>query len=272
MKAILLSGVGGLVFLFAAHAVAQPTPAPKAIAAPTPIVAPAPVVPSVVAPQPVENAIYPQYGRPARDVHLRNDGNFVGRIVGPHQVEGERVTRARIVLAQLGNAVHSTRSDDTGYFQIAGVRVGAYTVIVAAPTGFSVFAVRVEPFHSQPTAQKNPNQVDARFANMSAQADNGDVLTLEVNSLVPPADGVVVTQVLTEEGIVPVGGLPAGVGAPAFAPGMGAMGGGGAGGAAGGGLGLGGLLGAAGLGVGLGGIGGQGGGAQPPASGTVPTP
>ena len=269
MKAILTSGAGILVILFAAHALAQPAAAPLA---PTPAVPPA--VPNVTAPRPAEAApISVAYGRPSRTVRLRNDGNLVGRVMGPDSVEGQKPVRARVALAQNGQIVHSVRSDETGYFQISGIRPGAYSVFVAGQGGFTAFAVRVQPFQEQAAVERTaPGEAKFQFANLNAAQDGEIESSLDISSLSPSVDGNVFSQVLTEEGLAPPAGAPgmAGGFAPGMGQGMGGMGGGGAGAGAGGGLGLGGLLGAAGMGIGLGGIGGQSGGGQPPASEVVP--
>lgn len=287
MKAILLSSVGSLIFLFAADVLAQPAAAPKAPAAPVPVVASAASnavatpAPNVVAPVTAgANGNHSAYGRPSRAVRLRTDGNLVGRIMGADAVEGQKPIRARIALAQSGQVVHSVRSDETGYFQISGVRPGAYSVVVAGQSGFTTFSVQVLPFQQQAAAEpRDSSGTKARYANLNAaQEEVGGVpSTLVADSLAPAVDGTVATQVLAEEGILPASfmqaspGLAAAGGAGGVPAGM-AGAAGAAGGAGGAGLGLGALLGAAGLGAGIGGIGGQGGGAQPPASGTVPTP
>ncbi len=79
-------------------------------------------------------------------VSLRVDGNLAGRVCTMDATGQRTPARARVALVRNGQIVGSTRSDETGHFQVPGIRPGVYSVIAVGNDGFGAFAVHVLPF------------------------------------------------------------------------------------------------------------------------------
>ena len=85
-------------------------------------------------------------GKPWHSIPLRVDGNLAGR-VGMLDSMGQHVpARVRVTFVRNAQVVGSARSDETGAFQVPGLRPGVYSLIAVGKDGFGACSIRVLPF------------------------------------------------------------------------------------------------------------------------------
>jgi hypothetical protein len=176
-----------------------------------------------------------------KTIRLQADGNLAGQVNGAGGPNGA-FQGAQISIVKNGQIVASTRTDESGHFQLVGVQPGTYSLIANGPTGAAAFEIQVLP-------------VTGGVNGAAGVADAGTLLDVD---LIPMSDFNLLMQAM---GATPAGtpGIPT-AGTPAPAP---------AGGGGGGAGGLGAALGAGAAAAGLAG-GAAGGAGGAPASPSTP--
>ena len=180
-------------------------------------------------------------------VRLEPDGRMAGRLRRMDPESGELFSVHPIMLSviQEGQLVVQTPVDETGAFEVRGLKPGRYSFVAAGPEGIAAFEVQVLAFPGRWVDLENEASSPFRQVRQLVQTQNGDGAGEFEISLADPQDVALVMA----DGAPPI---PEVVEAPAGGGGGGGAMGGGAGGGMGGLTGT--LLGvgaAAGIGVGV---------------------
>jgi hypothetical protein len=219
--------------------------APESLAAAELNVAKAAVAPASVAEAKKlltkENAIYL--------VRLQDNGLLTGRLRIKYPTGKSDPAAAKVVLEQKGKKIDWTQTDESGQFELSGVKEGVYIAKATIDTGEAAFNVRVLPFDAK--ADEGEMLLDATLTpTPEVIYDAGFVDSGALPGMCPGCDGCDSCGMVVEEYVEPMMD-PCAMGCQVAAPcGGGFSGGGCCGGGGGFGRGLG-LLGLGGLATGI---------------------